>query len=128
MALTTRIEVIKRNSAGEIVAIYDSSVAAAKAEGVTPGAVRKWFSGECRAKSGFTFEARKITDEEAEEKSQRRTKCWICKNAFGGCSWSREFKPVEGWTAERNDMKVHNRWDESYIVDDCPEFVPDGRE
>ena len=125
MGLTTRVEVIKRNSAGEIVAVYDSTVAAAKAEGVTPNAVRKWSSGESRAKSGFTFEARKMTEEEAAEKSPRATLCWMCKNACGFCSWSKEFKPVEGWTAERNDMQVHNRLDESYIVYECPEFEQD---
>lgn len=73
------------------------------------------------------------------------TICWRCLNAVPnkagtrGCSWSRKFIPVEGWTAEATDIYCQ-RWNSktrtrendksaiSYIVRSCPEFVPDGRE
>ena len=36
---------------------------------------------------------------------KKATLCWKCKNAVpikdAGCSWSRAFQPVEGWTAEK---------------------------
>lgn len=40
------------------------------------------------------------------------TICWACANAVPdadgerGCSWSREGKPVEGWVAERRDIRI----------------------
>jgi hypothetical protein len=43
---------------------------------------------------------------------------------------------VEGWTAERNDVwcphadgkgNDFSKFEESYIVIECPEFIPDGR-
>lgn len=49
------------------------------------------------------------------------TKCWDCKNFVGGCSWSKEGKPVEGWTAEH----THNSSYEGYKVIDCPLFKKD---
>lgn len=56
--------------------------------------------------------------------------CWKCKKSVGGCSWSREFKPVNGWKAERTIISNHsnrgNKYQrtkiESYIVSECPEF------
>lgn len=65
------------------------------------------------------------------------TICWACANAVPdaegerGCPWSREGKPVEGWTAERRDILVQDtspggekKRIESYQVITCPEFVP----
>lgn len=65
------------------------------------------------------------------------TICWACANAVPdeegtrGCPWSREGKPVEGWTAERRDIRIQpkrpgeeRRAVESYQVITCPEFVP----
>lgn len=48
------------------------------------------------------------------------SKCWDCKNFAGGCSWSKEGKPVEGWTAEFSNKSL-----KSYRVVDCPLFEPD---
>lgn len=60
----------------------------------------------------------------------KKTICWDCANAVPnldgtrGCRWSREGKPVDGWDAERVDLKVfHNRFIESYYVRECPEFI-----
>lgn len=65
------------------------------------------------------------------------TICWACANAVPdeegtrGCPWSREGKPVEGWTAERRDILVQptrpggeKKRLESYCVITCPAFVP----
>ena len=65
------------------------------------------------------------------------TICWACGNAVPdaegerGCPWSREGKPVEGWVAERRDIRIQpkrlgeeRRAVESYQVITCPEFVP----
>ena len=65
------------------------------------------------------------------------TICWACGNAVPdaegerGCPWSREGKPVEGWVAERRDIRIQpkrpgeeRRAVESYQVITCPSFVP----
>ena len=65
------------------------------------------------------------------------TICWACGNAVPdaegerGCPWSREGRPVEGWEAERRDIRIQPRRPgeerravESYQVITCPVFVP----
>lgn len=52
------------------------------------------------------------------------TICFDCKNACGGCSWSRSFRPVPGWKAEETSLfagKDKERT-KSYRVISCPEF------
>ena len=64
---------------------------------------------------------------------KRPTICWKCRNAVptatSGCSWSRRFVPVEGWTAERkHTAKGNGSADdvyETYCVTACPEFRKD---
>lgn len=59
------------------------------------------------------------------------TICWGCKNAVPnkkdrGCSWSKNFEPVEGWDAERCDVNMQHgkkNYVESYIVKRCPLFM-----
>lgn len=52
--------------------------------------------------------------------------CWCCeKSCTAECSWSREFIPVDGWTAE--PWKTANGVD-SFLVRECPEFVKEIRE
>lgn len=64
------------------------------------------------------------------EKSE--TLCWECANAVPdmrghGCSWSMDFKPVAGWTAERRDIHIYDgKNQETYIVRHCPEFCKEG--
>ena len=48
------------------------------------------------------------------------TLCWVCQNCFGGCSWSSEYIPVEGWKAKTTTTTT------SYLVLSCPEFLPEG--
>lgn len=56
------------------------------------------------------------------------TLCWECENQCGGCAWSREFKPVEGWKAIPTKVKAEHygngRCIDSFDVRECPEFVP----
>ena len=56
-----------------------------------------------------------------------KTICWECKKATCGCSWSKYFKPVEGWEAEPTTVKDENYTYSSYLVKSCPEFEPDNR-
>lgn len=49
----------------------------------------------------------------------RITLCWSCKNACGGCSWSKSLTPVKGWQAEKTLV--------SYLVIKCPNYRWDGR-
>lgn len=66
---------------------------------------------------------------------QSETLCWTCANAVPGketgCSWSRSFKPVQGWKAKRRDVKYKDcragrlHQIESYEVRKCPEYKPD---
>ena len=54
-------------------------------------------------------------------------KCWTCKKACGGCSWSREFIPIDGWTAEKSIIPHNREHAETYKIIDCPEYIPDRR-
>lgn len=53
--------------------------------------------------------------------------CIDCANACGGCSWSRDFTPVPGWTAEKVTRRVKNGkywyWGETYKITACPQFA-----
>lgn len=51
-----------------------------------------------------------------------RSICWECKNALLGCSWSKRFEPVTGWKATRFN---NDNGEISYVVQKCPEFIPD---
>lgn len=49
--------------------------------------------------------------------------CWTCgKSVTNGCSWAREFKPVQGWVArKRGYATVKGAYDVRY----CPEYEND---
>ena len=53
--------------------------------------------------------------------------CWTCKNACGGCPWSREFKPVDGWEAEKTFIGSNGEHAESYKIIYCPEYMEEKR-
>lgn len=63
------------------------------------------------------------------------TLCWDCAKAGYGnlseCPWERDFKPVDGWKAERfvrqHDYGHDKVESETYCVISCPLFVPDPR-
>ena len=55
------------------------------------------------------------------------TLCWNCANACGDCSWSDHWKhePVPGWKASRVPIKMNGGYQTTYIVHECPEFIPE---
>ena len=57
--------------------------------------------------------------------------CWTCQNYGGKCSWSRAFKPVDGWEVEIKKV-IHKekgkvREDTITKVVKCPEYKQDER-
>lgn len=57
---------------------------------------------------------------------KEKTLCWQCKKACtGGCSWARDFTPVEYWDAELT-MVGHGIG--SALVRWCPEYAYEDRE
>ena len=60
------------------------------------------------------------------------TLCWSCEKASGGCSWSKNFTPVDGWKAiptvvctyqtKLASGQVKKYAQESFNVQECPEF------
>lgn len=52
-------------------------------------------------------------------------KCWKCKKAVGGCSWSDRGVPVKNWRAEKTVIKENEGNLDSYLILECPEFVKD---
>ena len=115
-------KVIKRNTrTGEIAAIYPSPQVAAEQEGVLPATiVQRCHDG--KDVRGYTFHGKR-------QKMFVEALCWRCAKACGGCSWSHDYVPVEGWEATRRDLTVQDgngpRMVESYLVRKCPEFTPD---
>lgn len=51
--------------------------------------------------------------------NKANTLCWDCEKCIGGCSWSKDFKPVDGWKAEAVTNSDNN---DSYLVRECPQF------
>ena len=51
--------------------------------------------------------------------------CWTCKNACGRCEWSREFKPVPGWIAEKTFIESNGEYADSYKIIYCPKYIHD---
>lgn len=63
----------------------------------------------------------------------KQTLCWRCANACGGCSWSADFVPVDGWNAISTVIHAdHGRGFEedvpSFIVTACPQFKDDSEQ
>lgn len=51
--------------------------------------------------------------------------CADCQTPINTCSWEREFKPVEGWKAEKKKLLIlsvngERNFTESYDVTECP--------
>ena len=51
--------------------------------------------------------------------NKANTLCWDCENCIGGCSWSKNFEPVEGWKAEAVTNSDNT---DTYLVRECPQF------
>lgn len=61
------------------------------------------------------------------------TLCWDCKNALGGCEWSKaeDYGPVPGWEAIPTKIRIdvkHGIETDSFIVLKCPRFKRDALE
>ena len=94
---------------------------------------QKYCTTKCREKHYYSLE-KEHRQRQAERKRKHieysnSTLCWKCKNATGGCSWSRDFVPVKGWDAKRTRIRLEKgtKYTESFIVKKCPEFRPDER-
>ena len=57
--------------------------------------------------------------------------CWLCEKACGGCSWSKDFTPIEGWKAIPTKISSYTMlsngrrkkyYMDSYEIHECPEF------
>lgn len=72
-----------------------------------------------------------LAERELASKYNANSLCWSCKRATGFCSWSRDFKPVQGWEAEptlvKSQQGAKNSVVESYNVKKCPLFERDER-
>lgn len=73
-------------------------------------------------------------DGEIVRHNQNNQLCWDCARATGFCNWSRDLKPVEGWTARPTMIRHMSRGGcfnnalcitNSYKVKDCPLFIKD---
>ena len=58
------------------------------------------------------------------EINRRIQLCCFCKKSCGGCSWSKKFVPVAGWTAVPTIIRNGRgqRDTESYKITACPEY------
>jgi sulfatase maturation enzyme AslB (radical SAM superfamily) len=61
------------------------------------------------------------------KKEKELSKCWTCQNCYGGCEWSRSFKPVPGWDAEKTFLPANRENAASYFVKECPKYRKDER-
>ena len=78
---------------------------------VTKSKLKRFHSKECRKKMALKKE---------EEGWQP---CCTCKNACGGCSWSIDFTPVEGWDAEPTIINDSEGNISSYKINSCPRYI-----
>lgn len=57
-------------------------------------------------------------------------KCWSCRKCYGGCQWSREFKPAPGWDATPRTYGARPKYGvpevNSYEIRGCPQYEWDG--
>ena len=89
---------------------------------------KKYCSDECAKSIKYYYYARR-------EYNGKETICWTCKNACGGCSWSKRFEPVKGWKAKKTKIKTGRTangvkkfyYEDSFIVLKCPEYAKDER-
>lgn len=57
-----------------------------------------------------------------------KTLCWGCARAAGMdmCSWAEEYRPVEGWIAEKTKLSLGRDGNiSSYFVEECPLYIRD---
>lgn len=58
----------------------------------------------------------------------KETLCWSCRvPGTGGCSWDKNFQPVEGWEAEPTKLRLWEKGGngtDSFCVTACPLYQP----
>ncbi len=92
----------------------------------TTAKAQKFCSVMCRYKFSQIKRCEEAGYEYMKKRRGRESLCWDCKNACGGCSWSRNLTPVEGWEAKTIKVKGNFYTGEvldSYVVINCPEFI-----
>ena len=98
----------------------------------------KYCSKACRVSYQIKKEKEKQQAKEKDryKKSNKNEQlCCSCKNFCFGCSWSEEFKPVEGWKAIPTKIRHSSRkklkdgteevivtYDRSYRILSCPKY------
>ena len=93
--------------------MYVSTCEICEAKFFTKSLFKKYCSEACK----------RIAKELKEMESEQL--CWRCRNACGGCSWSREFKPVEGWDAKPTIINGDGEEIPSFEIKKCPMFIKD---
>ena len=73
-------------------------------------------------KKTCTMKCSKILRARSGEQRRNDQLCWKCKNATGGCIWSRYLKPIDGWEAKQVKRKDG---DMTYKITSCPQFIHD---
>lgn len=56
------------------------------------------------------------------KKKEKFQPCWTCTKSCGGCSWSRSFKPIDGWKAKPTIIAGQGDEFSSYEIEYCPEY------
>lgn len=56
------------------------------------------------------------------------TLCWGCELNDGGCPWSEDFTPVEGWKATKHEAEYRRLGGYSYEVSACPMYRKQDRQ
>ena len=67
-------------------------------------------------------ECKLILREQRRKENCKEQLCWDCVKATGGCSWSRNLKPVDGWIAKQVKRKDGET---TYKITSCPQFIHD---
>ena len=81
----------------------------------------KRFIGNKRRRKYCSDECENVAKKRKENSAFKNEQlCWRCKKACKGCSWSRDFKPVKGWTALPS-----KNYPDGYRIISCPEFESD---
>lgn len=85
----------------------------------TPDSRVSFCSVECRRKF-YSHDPKPKRNVKPKLQHTGEQPCWTCAKAYGGCSWSRSFVPVEGWEAKPS--KTHA---DGYRIVRCPEYESD---
>jgi len=89
---------------------------------IIAGRSKRFCSQLCRFKFGYEDRHKSRGKDGPVYLNKKEQLCWSCDKACnGGCSWSRELVPVEGWDAEPIKVKQENgRYVDSFRIKGCP--------